>query len=72
MKKIILSLLACIAVNQILAQTGMLNFQQDLSGSTGGGSGVPIDGGLSAMIVGSAAYGYRMMKKRKSNKATNL
>jgi hypothetical protein len=71
MKKIILSLLACIAVNQILAQTGMLNFQQDLSGAPGG-TGVPIDGGLSAMIVGSAAYGYRMMKKRKSNKATNL
>jgi hypothetical protein len=68
MKKFILSMAAVLIANQILAQTGMLNFQQDLSGSSGGsGSGVPIDGGLSAMIVGSAVYGYRMMKKRKKN-----
>ena len=45
----------------------MLFGGQDLAGSAGGGggSGVPIDGGLSTMIVGSAMYGYRMMKKRK-------
>jgi len=46
----------------------MLFGGQDLAGSAGGdgGSGVPIDGGLSTMIVGSALYGYRMMKKRKN------
>jgi hypothetical protein len=73
MKKIFLSLIAFVVINQVMAQTGMLNFQQDLSGSSGGGSGtgVPIDGGLSAMIVGTAAYGYKMMKKRKSKKANN-
>lgn len=37
---------------------------QDLDGTSGGGSGVPIDGGISTMIVGTALYGYRMMKKR--------
>ena len=54
------------------AQAGgikMLFGGQDLTGSAGGGggSGVPIDGGLSTMIVGSALYGYRMMKKRKKS-----
>jgi len=46
----------------------MLFGGQDLAGSAGGGggSGVPIDGGLSTMIVGSALYGYRMMKKREN------
>jgi hypothetical protein len=64
-KQIILSILFFLVVDHILAQSGMSRFQNNL-GSTPStpGSGVPVDGGISAMVVGSIIYGYKRIKDR--------
>lgn len=51
------------------SQIGMGNFMSNLPGSAGGGggSGVPIDGGISAMIAGSMYYGYKQMRKKRKD-----
>lgn len=59
MKKLIVFILVAVALQLVIAQTGMLNFKQDLGGTANGGSNVPIDGGLTTMIIGSALYAYR-------------
>lgn len=59
MKKLIVYILVAVTLQIGIAQTGMLNFQQDLGGTAIGGSQVPIDGGLTTMIIGSALYAYR-------------
>jgi len=52
-----------ILTNQLYA-VGMGDFTYDNNGSGGSGSaGVPIDGGLSAMIIGAAGYAYKKLKK---------
>ena len=50
-----------------LHATGMGDFTYDNngSGSGSGSAGVPIDGGLSAMIIGAAGYAYKKLKKVK-------
>jgi hypothetical protein len=50
-----------------LYATGMGDFTYDNngSGSGSGSAGVPIDGGLSAMIIGAAGYAYKKLKKVK-------
>ena len=55
-----------ILTNQLYA-VGMGDFTFDNSGggSGSGGAGVPIDGGLSAMIIGAAGYAYKKLKKVK-------
>lgn len=63
MKKLIVFILVAIALQIVIAQTGMLNFKQDLGGNSSGGSNVPIDGGLTTMIIGSALYAYRKITK---------
>jgi hypothetical protein len=64
-----LFVIAIFASNWAFAQVGMGNFFQDLAGTSGGGggSGVPIDGGISAMIAGSVYYGYKQMKKKRNS-----
>ena len=63
MKKIIILILIAIAVQIGIAQTGMLNFQQDLAGNSQSSQAVPIDGGLLTMIIGSAVYVYLRISK---------
>ena len=48
-----------------LHATGMGDFTYDNSGGGSGSAGVPIDGGLSAMIIGAAGYAYKKLKKVK-------
>jgi hypothetical protein len=63
-----LFVIAIFASNWAFAQVGMGNFFQDLAGAPDpGGSGVPIDGGISAMIAGSVYYGYKQMKKKRNS-----
>ena len=60
--------IALLSTQVAFSQIGMGNFMSDLSGvpgGSGGGSGVPIDGGISAMIAGSVYYGYKQMKKKR-------
>lgn len=61
MKKLIVFILVAVALQIVIAQTGMLNFKQDLAGNASSSSYVPIDGGLATMIIGSALYAYRKM-----------
>ena len=63
MKKLIVFVLMGIALHILIAQTGMLNFKQDLGGTSNGGSQVPVDGGLTTMMIGSAVYIYRKITK---------
>ena len=63
MKKFIVFVLIAIAIQIVIAQTGMLNFQQDLAGTSGGGSMVPVDGGLATMLIGSGLYIYNRIIK---------
>ena len=69
--KFTLACAALICAPTLFAQIGMGNFMSDLSGvpdpGSGGGSGVPIDGGISAMIAGSVYYGYKQMKKKRNS-----
>jgi hypothetical protein len=53
-----------LVVDVILAQSGMTRFQGNMSGTAGGGSGIPIDGGISSVIVGSLVYGYKKAKDK--------
>jgi len=48
-----------------LYATGMGDFTYDNNGGGSGSAGVPIDGGLSAMIIGAAGYAYKKLKKVK-------
>ncbi len=63
MKKLIIFVVCMLVVDVILAQTGMSRFQGNMGGTAGGGSAVPVDGGLSAMVVGSLIYGYKKVKE---------
>jgi len=63
MKKFIVFVLIAIAIQIVIAQTGMLNFKQDLGGTAGGGSQVPVDGGLATMLIGSGLYIYNRIIK---------
>ena len=68
--KTVLFVIAIFASNWAFSQVGMGNFMSNLTGtpgSSGGGSGVPIDGGISAMIAGSVYYGYKQMKKKRNS-----
>ena len=68
MNKKILSIII-LAVFMILTShlyaTGMGDFTYDNNGGGSGSAGVPIDGGLSAMIIGAAGYAYKKLKKVK-------
>lgn len=64
MKKWIIFVVCMLVVDVILAQSGMSRFQGNMSGTAGGGSGVPVDGGISAMVVGSLLYGYKKIKHK--------
>lgn len=60
--------IAVLSTQVAFSQIGMGNFMSDLAGTpgdSGSGSGVPIDGGISAMIAGSVYYGYKQMKKKR-------
>lgn len=60
--------IAVLSTQVAFSQIGMGNFMSDLAGvppTSGGGSGVPIDGGISAMIAGSMYYGYKQMRKKR-------
>ena len=63
MKKFIVFVLIAIAIQIVIAQTGMLNFQQDLAGNAQSGSFVPVDGGLATMLIGSGLYIYNRIIK---------
>lgn len=64
-KQIILSILFFLVVDHLLAQSGMSRFQNNM-GSTPStpGAGVPVDGGISVMLMGSLIYGYKKVKDR--------
>ncbi len=64
MKKLIIFVVCILVVDVILAQSGMTRFQGNMSGTAGGGSGIPIDGGISSVIVGSLVYGYKKAKDK--------
>lgn len=64
MKKLIIFTVCMVIVDFAMAQTGMSRFQGSMAGTAGGGSGVPVDGGISAMVVGSLIYGYKKAKDR--------
>lgn len=64
--KTVLFGIALLSTQMAFSQIGMNNFMSDLPGSAGGGgSGVPIDGGISAMIASSMYYGYKQMRKKR-------
>ena len=61
----IIILAAFVILTNHLHATGMGDFTFDNDGGGSGSAGVPIDGGLSAMIVGAAGYAYKKLKKVK-------
>ena len=61
MKKLIVFILVAVALQIVIAQTGMLNFKQDLAGNAASSAYVPVDGGMTMMIMGTALYAYRKM-----------
>ena len=63
MKKFIVFVLIAIAIQIVIAQTGMLNFQQDLAGNAQSGNYVPVDSGLATMLIGSGLYIYNRIIK---------
>lgn len=64
MKKILILIICLLVVDFVLAQSGMSRFQGNMSGTAGGGSGLPVDGGISAAVLGSLIYGYKKIKHR--------
>ena len=57
---------AFVILSNHLYAVGMGDFTFDNDGGGGSGSaGVPIDGGLSAMIIGAAGYAYKKLNKVK-------
>jgi len=68
MNKKLLSIIivaAFMILSNHLYATGMGDFTYDNNGGGSGSAGVPIDGGLSAMIIGAAGYAYKKLKKVK-------
>lgn len=66
--KTVLFGIALLSTQMAFSQIGMNNFMSDLAGTPGGGgggNGVPIDGGISAMIASSMYYGYKQMRKKR-------
>ena len=64
----IIILAALMILTNHLHATGMGDFTYDNSGGGSGSAGVPIDGGLSVMIIGAAGYAYKKLKKVKEVK----
>jgi hypothetical protein len=61
----IAAVFALVVLSSHLYAVGMGDFIDDNSGSSssGGGTGVPIDGGLLTVIGGAVGYAYRKLKK---------
>ena len=61
----IAAVISLVVLSSQLYAVGMGDFINDNTGSSsgGGGTGVPIDGGLLTVIGGAVGYAYRKLKK---------